>query len=609
MKKQQYSKTYKASARLIEHWLTILRRPLATVDATPQLVLLGMLAGALTSLVILSFRWIIEVPLALGLMGSSSEDFESLPRWMHFLLPICGAIVIGGILQLIDRRHHKVGLIHTINRYNHHQGNFLLSNTLVQFFGGIAAIISGQSIGREGPAIHLGAAASSQLGQWLKLPNNSVRILVGCGVAAAIAVSFNTPIAGVIFAMEVVMIEYTVAGMTPIIIASAIGGISAQAFYGSTPAFSVPNIQMNSLLEIPFMILAGISIGTAAALFVRLQKAALGFQHYPISLRLITAGILTGCAAFYVPEIMGIGYDTVQKALLGELGLGILLAAMATKLIVSSICIGLGIPGGVIGPTFFIGACIGGTMGIIGNSIYPEYAATPSFYVMLGMGAMMGACLNAPLAALMAVLELTSNSNIILPSMIVIVTANMVRGEFFKQKTVWQTLETGIDSTAEQNPFLQLLQRTAVSSIMERSLRVCSHKITYRAANAFVAKSPKWIVMQHPDKHVTIVETVKLERLLQNLTPSLDSIDIIDIPTTMLIDTVTISIRATLAEAIALLDSANVDALCVIRETSPMRSPIIGIIRRADIADYYQFSPKNLPSINQQEVNNKSNKL
>ncbi|MFV2090866.1 MAG: chloride channel protein, partial [Pseudomonadales bacterium] len=184
------------------------QRQLANVDALPQLSILAIGAGLLTGIVILVFRVAVDYILGHWLLPEGSESFEALGYARRFLLPIIGAGILAVTLSRLATADRHVGVVHVMERLSRHQGHLPVKNALVQFFGGILALVSGQSGGREGPAIHLGAASSSLLGQAFNLPNNSVRTLVACGAAAAIAGSFNTPIAGVIFAMEVVMMEY-----------------------------------------------------------------------------------------------------------------------------------------------------------------------------------------------------------------------------------------------------------------------------------------------------------------------------------------------------------------------------------------------------------------
>ena len=174
--------------------------------------------------------------------------------------------------------------------------------------------------------------------------------MVGCGVAAAIAASFNTPLAGVIFAMEVVLMEYTVTGFLPIIIAAVSGTLISRVCFGDDPAFSIPILAMGSLLELPFLIFCGVVVGLASSAVLKLHQYIQSLKTLPLTTRLFAAGVLTSLAAAFVPQAMGVGYDTVEAAMLGELSFVLLLTIGVVKLLLSTVTIALGIPGGSIGP-------------------------------------------------------------------------------------------------------------------------------------------------------------------------------------------------------------------------------------------------------------------
>ena len=215
------------------------RRRLASIDSVPQFALLGIASGLVTGLVIVAFRLMIEWPLGL-MLNNEPENFEALPQHTAFLLPIAGSLVLIVLFALVSQNDRRTGVIHVIERLARHQGHMPLKNVIVQFFAGIIALASGQSGGREGPAVHLGAAGSSLIGHYLQLPNNSIRVLAGCGAAAAISASFNTPIAGVIFSMEVIIMEYTIAGFTPVILAAVAATVMSRAVFGAESVFLVP---------------------------------------------------------------------------------------------------------------------------------------------------------------------------------------------------------------------------------------------------------------------------------------------------------------------------------------------------------------------------------
>ena len=360
--------------RYKSHWLIKqangFRARLAHAEALPQLAILGCISGFITALIAILFRLSFELPLD-ALLPDGSESFGQLPSYLHFLLPVGGAMIIGLIMHFTNPKHHAVSVGHVLERMHYHQAQLPVANAVMQFFGGAIALLSGQSVGREGPVIHLGAASSSLLGQKLKLPNNSLRTLTACGVAAAIGASFNTPLAGVIFAMEVVLMEYTITGFIPVILAAVTGGVMYHIAFGNEPAFGIPLIELGSLWELPYLVFCGVIIGLAASAMLLLFRYTKTFADRPVFLRLLTAGLLCGSVAIFVPQILGVGYDTIEHAVLGDMGITLLIMIVLAKLFVTTVSIALGVPGGIIGPNFVIGACLGGCLGIIGGGVKP----------------------------------------------------------------------------------------------------------------------------------------------------------------------------------------------------------------------------------------------
>jgi CIC family chloride channel protein len=562
------------------------RRSLASFDAVRQFAILGIISGVVTGVVILAFRTLIEIPLAIFLVNDF-DNFEALPQLYYFIVPVVGAIGLAILLSLIKKEHRNVGPVHVLERLARHQGHLPWQNALTQFCAGIIALASGQSGGREGPAIHLGAAGSSLLGQSLSLPNNSIRILVGCGAAAAISASFNTPMAGVIFSMEVIIMEYTVAGFIPVILAAVTATMINNLVYGNETAFFVPlTVADYTLHDVPFLVLEGFLIGTIAAIFVHLIALIYRYAPAAIGKRMLIAGIVTGLLALAVPQVLGVGYDTVTLALEGNLGLVLLIAACTFKLIATATTIALGVPVGVIGPTIFIGAMAGGALGILGATLMPEAASSPGFYVMLGMGAMMGAVLQAPLAALMAVMELTNNSQIILPAMLVIIVANLTANQVFKVESIFITQMKILGLEFRQNPLSMALNRASVASIMSRSFRRVARVISLERAQEISREKPTWLLVDSTKGNSFILRT---EDLTQHLKAGADkdSIDLTEIPATRK-DVRSIMLQATLSEALDTLNSTGVQALYVTRISAPMIDSAVGIIDRSDIESYYQ---------------------
>jgi len=648
--------------------LDFFRRQLAGVNALPQLSILALLTGLLTGLVILLFNAAVDFVLAHWVLGTHSEDFESLSLFMRMLLPCAGGLLIGLTLMRMRARDTRVGVVHVMERLSRHQGQLPLRNAAVQFFAGIVALISGQAGGREGPAIHLGAASSSLIGQAFELPNNSMRTLVACGTAAAIAGSFNTPIAGVIFAMEVVMMEYTIASFIPVILAAVTSTFLTHSVLGNATAFSVPQLQLTTLSEIPFIILAGLMIGCLAAAFNSLVELFSKIRQWSFPMRGLVAGAICGICAFATPQVMGIGYDTVNGALLGNIAITTLLLLVVTKSIASAACLGFGLPLGIIGPTLFIGASFGGVLGLLGQSIAPAEVSSPGLYVMLGMSAMMGAVVQAPLAALMTVLELTANPNVILPAMLIIVVATLVCSEVFKKQSIFLTSLKNMGLEYPPSPVTLHLQRAAVASLMHRNFIRMPERVTASEARAVLERKPLWIVVEENNNTAHCLlnpsdlaawldelaaetalqeqrEEEKKERrrarrkALQGLTEEItdrdkkepkdeampepaarqnepdaapnqgdeqvaataaetdaqedgeaqeaasESIELLNIPGQRE-DVVNIDIRATLQEALEVLNEQGVRALCIRRTSMPLVAPIMGVLTREDINNY-----------------------
>ncbi|MBY5939135.1 chloride channel protein [Marinobacter nauticus] len=582
--------------QITENLIPVFRRKLSGVDALPQLAVLGLLSGIVTGGVILLFRLAIEWPLEHFLPGQGSESFEELDLLTRGLLPLAGALGLGLLLHKLALHDRKVGIVHIMERLNYHQGYISFRSAMVQFVSGVTTVITGQSAGREGPAVHLGAAFSSLLGQWMRLPNNSIRTLVACGCAAAISASFNTPISGVIFAMEVVMMEYTIAGFTPIILAAVSAAIVTQAVYGTEPAFSVPALTMNSLLEIPWILAIAVIIGIAAAGFIQLVDSMGRYHHRPVLLRIAVAGLLMVPFALVIPETMGIGYDTVSETIHGELGFWLLIGAGSAKLVITGLSIGLGMPSGVIGPTIFMGATLGGAMGLIGAQMFPDIASSVGFYAMLGMGAMMGAVLQAPLAALMALMELTRNPNIILPGMLMITTASLVTSEAFGKKSLFLTILKSQGLSYQNSPVIQALRRVSVGAIMERNILRTERALTLEEAKKALKSEPKWLLVEGSNGPTALLPAVDLARFLEDTekqaaeegTELPESIDLMEIPANRR-DVAPVQYQATLEEALQQFDSTQAEALYVQRHVAPMIQRVYGVVLQTDIESYYQY--------------------
>jgi len=561
------------------------RHRLAHSEALPQMVILGLICGLLCGLILGSFRLLLELPLSTFLPGGDSDNFEGLSSWYHFFLPIVGSLLLIAVLSRVTPLNRKVGVAHLLERMAYHQSNLPFVNALVQLIAASIALLCGHSVGKEGPAIHLGAACGSQLGQKLKLPNNTLRILAGCGAAAGIAATFNTPLAGVVFAMEVILLEYTVIGFMPVMVAAATGTLVVQIMLGNQLVLTVPQLQIESLNEIPYVAFLGLIIGLLAVLFIALMRATLRWSDHSVFTfrsKLMVAGILTGAIAVFYPQVMGLGYDTVTAALHGQVSVELLIGIVLAKCLLTPIVLGLGIPAGLIGPTFFIGALAGGILGIFGAGAVDQDVANSGFYALLGMGSMMGAVANAPMAALVAILELSSNPNIIFPAMIAIVVSNLIARYVFKMPSIFMISMQQQGLEYRYKPIAQILSGSAVQSLMTSNFVKSSTVISQSGAKHALENNPDWVLVS-TDSEYTLLSPGDLHLYMNNAPDPEADIDLLEIPALRL-DASHIDNKATLQEALDKMNNKSTEALYVLNN----QDRITGLITRNQIEDFYQ---------------------
>ncbi|MCB1866637.1 MAG: chloride channel protein [Chromatiales bacterium] len=547
-------------------WLEARQQAFAGVDGLPSLAGLGLLVGLLAGAVIVGFRHAIDAAQTLTI--GTPDRFELLPPLARLGLAMAGGLAIGLVLLRLPAALRAGGVVHVIERLDRHQGRLPFGNAVAHFLLVVLATATGQSVGREGPGVHLGAAVAGSAGGHLGLPNHSLRTLVGCGVAAAIAASFNTPLAGVVFAMEVVLMEYTIAGFAPVILAAVSATAISQLAFGDAPAFGGPMTALGSLGELPIVLALGIGCGLLAAAFTFLTRHITRVSDpWPIWLRPALAGLIVGLIALAVPEVMGLGYDSVGAALAGELAVATMLAIVVAKLVATAACIGLAMPGGLIGPSLVIGAAAGGAVGLLVAQAQPDAAVNPAFYALVGLGAMMAATLQAPLAALTAMLELTANPHIILPGMLAVISAGLVSQEWFGQRSVFRELLRARGMDLRDDALTLALRRVGVARQMDRAVVTLDTQISADTAHKALANKPNWVLVRAMSGDASTIaalmpaaDLARALAALAALEADDDSpIDLAKIPANRL-DVVSVPYRASQFEALEAIERANADA-------------------------------------------------
>ena len=411
-----------------------LRKRLALPRTSIQLSLLGLIGGIVAALLIVLFRLSIEF---IQETFSPGGPFDELLDYIIPSLPLFAALLIAIFADFTGYKHYRLGIPFVLHRIKAHYGNIPFWNFANQFVGGILALSSGFSVGREGPSVHIGATGSSWFGHWLKLPHNAVRTLTACGIAAGISASFNTPLAAVIFVMEVVLREYKIHIFIPVMLASSAGALITQAVFGEYAEFEYLSVFILPASHYPWIIVLGLTLGACAFIFNKnMMRVIRTFRHVSMFPRLMLAGIITAALGTLVPQALGDGTSAIEQAMSAPFDIELIIVLLFAKLLLTWTAIGLGIPGGIIGPIFGLGVLVGLVIGNIVIQVDPSVHFL-STYAVLGMAGLMAATLHAPLAALVAVMEMTSNPDAITPAIVVIAVAYITSAQFLKNRSIF----------------------------------------------------------------------------------------------------------------------------------------------------------------------------
>jgi len=355
--------------------------------------------------------------------------------WWHIMLvPTFGGLLIGLFLRVYHGGGRAYAISHVIEASALRGGRMSLKDGLVSAAVHSASLGVGASTGREGPLVHLGATLSSWIAGRMHLDRSQTRTLLGCGVAAAIGSLFNAPVAGAVFAIELVVGNLSLKAGAPIFVAAVTGTAIGRLYFGSEPSFTVPDHELISLWEFPAFLILGVVCAGVAIAFMRAilaVDAAMGKTRIPGWLQPALGGILLGLLALEVPEVLGVGFMTADAALHGELALDFLLILLLAKIAAVAISIGFGFGGGVFSPSLVLGATVGGAFGFIAGGIFPDLFSGVPAYALIGTGALAGAVMGAPLSTIFIIFELTGSSDLTIAVMIASASASILTHQFY----------------------------------------------------------------------------------------------------------------------------------------------------------------------------------
>ena len=415
------------------------------------LSVLAILIGILGGYGALLFRYAIKV--AQYCFYQNTHDFltfaHTLPVYLKIGLPALGGLVVGPIIYFGAREAKGHGVPEVMEAVALKGGRIRPRVALVKILASGISIGSGGSVGREGPIVQIGSSIGSSLAQILKAPHLRQRTLVGCGAAAGIAATFNAPIAGALFAVEVLLGDFGLATFSPVVLSSVTATTISRYYLGDFPAFIIPTYTLVSLWEFLFYPLLGVAAGFVALLFIfSLYKCEDLFEalRIPDYLKPALGGLMLGCLLWKWPYVFGVGYGSINLSLKNQLPALLLFTLVFIKILATSVTIGSGGSGGIFAPSLFIGAMTGGFFGWGVHELFPLLTANSGAYALVAMGAVVAGTTHAPITAIIIIFELTATYKIILPLMIscilsTIITTSLKRGSIYTIKLFRRGIE------------------------------------------------------------------------------------------------------------------------------------------------------------------------
>jgi CIC family chloride channel protein len=396
---------------------------------------------------------------------------RNLPWYWVVLAPAAGGALVGPLVWYLAREAKGHGVPEVMEAVALRGGVIRPRVVLVKTLASALSIGSGGSVGREGPIVQIGSAVGSAIGQLLRVPPRELRTIVGCGAAAGIAATFNAPIAGALFAVEIILGDFGAIQFTPIVISSVVATVISRSILGDVPAFHVPHYELVSGWELVPYALVGVATGVAGLIFqATLYRSEDLFDRIPLPpwSKAALGGLLVGTiGAVGFPHVFGVGYGSITAAMTDQLPLLTLIALLGAKIVSTSLTVGSGGSGGIFAPSLFMGAMLGGFLGSLIHGWFPDSTASGGSYALVAMGGMVAATTHAPITAIIMIFELTSNYTII-PALMatcvvsMLVTASVSRDSIYTAKL----RRRGVDIHTEEDP--NVLRGRPVLEIADR---------------------------------------------------------------------------------------------------------------------------------------------
>ncbi|MCR6488963.1 chloride channel protein [Amycolatopsis sp. OK19-0408] len=447
-------------------------------ESRSGLVGLAVLIGAGAGLGAIVFRWLITTFTHLFSGQADYADagraahpwFPELGPWFLLLAPVIAGLIYGPLVYKFAPEARGHGVPEVMYAVAERGGRIPAQVSAVKALASALTIGSGGSVGREGPIVQIGSALGSTLGRITRLPESRLRVLVACGAAGGIAATFNAPLAGPFFAMELILRDFAAESFGAVVLASVTASVVGRAAFGNTAFLDLPPFTLRNPVEYLLFVVLGVVVGACGVLFTRVLYWIEDFCDWvwrgPEWLRPAVGGLFLGGLLLLLPQMYGVGYPVLQNAVEGKYVIGFLLLLLVGKIVATSLTIGIGGSGGVFAPSLFIGAMGGTAFGIVVHAWLPSLTASPGVYGLIGMGAAFAGSARAPITAVIVLFELTGQYTIILPMLTAIVIATAT-SRALSRDTIYtlKLRRRGVD--LDRHPQERRLAATMVESVAE----------------------------------------------------------------------------------------------------------------------------------------------
>ena len=499
------------------------------------------------------------------------------------IIPAIGGIVVGLLVYYFARETKGHGVPEVMLAVATAGGNIRPRVAAMKALVSSICIGSGGSVGREGPIVQISSALGSTIGQMFRLSEDKKRILIACGAAGGIAATFNAPIAGIFFALEVILREYGTRNFSSVVLSAVTATVVSRTFLGSSPAFVTPPYELLSSWDLLFYFVLGFLAAFTAWVFIKvLYKCEDIFDavRMPSFAKPAIGGLIIGVIGLYFPQIFGVGYPTIEQTLNGHLGPMLILGLVGLKIMATSLTLGSGGSGGVFAPSLFIGAMLGSSFGSLIHFLFPLIPISTGAYALVGMAAVFAGAAQAPISAILILFEMTGDYKIILPLMIACVISTLVLKKISRDSIYTLKLRRrGIDILKLKED--DLMEKIKVSEAMFKKVITVTESTSVRNAGLML-KSTSHRGFPVLDSNNRLKGMVTHEDINKALNSGKGDVAVAEIMTVNLIFCYP---DETLKDALEKLGERNIGRLPVVEHEDP--GHLVGLITRKNIIATY----------------------